>query len=163
MDGTKRAKRLFSALKLERMFYNPNPLPMVTPMKSTPIPALVFGVERVEPTGSGIVIGGQLSEVNQTHLLEPLLGLLESVETLASVGAHGGQGGPNEENAIRSAYRALYQFFHALLPSASHQALDGLSYSTALLLVGEAIEAGRIVLPSPSPPSRAAMPGRSVQ
>jgi len=115
-------------------------------MQSDPNRPTVLTVERAEPASAdGIVIGGHLIEVSQNHLLEPFLSLLASVEGLASAAANGGQGGPNEEICVRAVYCSLYQFFHTLLPSASHQAIDGLTYSASLLLVGEAIEAGRIV------------------
>jgi hypothetical protein len=127
-------------------------------MEAAPNQARVVPVERAEPTGAdGIVLGGQLIEVVQNHLLEPFVGLLAAIEGLATVAATGGQGGPGEEASVRALYRSLYHFFHTLLPSAGHPAIDGLTYSAALLMVGEAIEAARIVV---APSNRTEVRGR---
>jgi hypothetical protein len=106
------------------------------------------------PPADGIVLAGRLIEIAQPHLLEPFADLLASIEALASVAAQGRPAGPNEEAAVRAIYRSLYRFFHTLLPSASHPAIDGLTYSVALLLVGEAIEAVRNVVTPPKAASR---------
>jgi len=134
----------------------------------------VLAVEPVKQSrraaGHGIVIGGRMVEVSQDHLLEPLVHLLTSVEQMATV-ASLGKDGPNEEACVRTAYRSLYLFFHTLLPSASHQVIDGLTYSVSLLLVGEAIEVGRHVVGPPTHAQKPAIarsptneaPGRSKQ
>jgi len=88
-----------------------------------------------------LVLGGRRIEVSQHQLLEPFAQLLESVEQVASVAGRAASASETKDH-LRRAYRGLYEFFRALLPSASHEALDGLTYSVALLLVGEAIEAG---------------------
>jgi hypothetical protein len=100
------------------------------------------------PPEQGVVIAGRLVEVGQSHLLGPFVDLLGAIDLVASAAT-----GPNapgaEERALEAAYRSLFQFFRALLPSAGSEALEGLTYSTSLLLVGEAVEASRVVEPLP--------------
>lgn len=117
-------------------------------MKTDRSRATVLALDPAAPPSSdGLVLGGRLMEVSQSHLLEPFAAVLASVEEIATLGAGGSVGnGPNEESCVRAAYRSLYEFFHALLPSANHDAIDGLTYSVALLLVREAIETGRVVV-----------------
>jgi len=100
-----------------------------------------------------VVIGGKTIEVSQNHLLEPFVGLLGTMERLASVAGQGGQGGADEETCVRAVFCSLYSFFQTLLPSASGEAIDGLTYAVSLLLVGEAIEANRNVRVVLHPPS----------
>jgi len=103
-------------------------------------------VRSVEPSAAnGVVVGGKMILVSQNHLLEPFLGLVASAENLASL-ASGGCDGASEANGVRAMYCSLYRFFAALLPSASDEVVGDLSYSVALLLVGEAIEANQTVI-----------------
>lgn len=118
-------------------------------MKSDPRPAGVVSIARGEPAATeGICIDGRVIEVSQNHLLEPFLDLVRSVERIAAMAA-GAEDGSGEHACLEETYRSLYTFFQVLLPSASHDVIDGLTYSVSLLLVGEAIEASRIVAPGP--------------
>jgi hypothetical protein len=120
--------------------------------------AKVVAVERIAPApADGVLIGGRLVPTGQDQLLEPFVNLLGAVEDLASLAGAGVPAGATEESVIRAAYRSLFHFFRTLLPSAGHEAIDGLTYSVSLLLVGEAIEAGRGVMAAP--PSRAEVRG----
>jgi hypothetical protein len=120
--------------------------------------AKVVAVDRIAPApADGVLIGGRLVPTGQDQLLEPFVNLLGAVEDLASLAGAGVPAGATEECVIRAAYRSLFHFFRTLLPSAGHEAIDGLTYSVALLLVGEAIEAGRGVMAGP--PSRAEVRG----
>jgi len=119
-------------------------------MERDPNVARVLAVGSVQPaTQDVIVTGGQTYEIGQSHLLEPFVGLLGSLERLASAIPCGAANNPNEEACVRAAYNSLYCFFETLLPSACHETIDGLTYSVCLLLVGEAIEASRVVVPLP--------------
>jgi len=120
-------------------------------MECTPDRVNVVAVDRVAPAiADGVVVGGQLVSTGQDQLLGPFVGVLRAIENLASLAGADAPGGATEESAIRTAYRSLFLFFRALLPSAGHEAIEGLTYSTSLLLVGEAIEAGRGVVAAPS-------------
>jgi hypothetical protein len=111
--------------------------------------ARVAAIDRIVPPATDvIVLAGRTVVTNQNHLLEPFVGLLTSVEEMATLAAGGIPAGPDEAACIRTAYRALYCFFHVLLPSAGHEVIDGLTYSVALLLVAEAIEVNRVVVPT---------------
>jgi len=110
-----------------------------------PSSARVVPVEASGDTGADfLTIDGRATTLAQDHLLAPFARLLAAVDGLVGAPFDG-----DEEERVREMYGALYDFFHALLPSASHAALDPLSYSVALLLVGEAIEAARVVADGP--------------
>jgi len=129
-------------------------------MKTASNTAKVLPVEPIEPAApNGVVIAGQMIEVGQNHLLPPFAALLAAVEKMALVAAGGcAQRAGDEEACVATAYRALYDFFRALLPSASHEGIDGLTYSVSLLLVGEAIETSRVVVAGPARTGRSERP-----
>lgn len=80
----------------------------------------------------------------QGHLIEPFERLLTSLDQLVESGAAGSPI-PGERACVEDTGRSLFSFFQALLPTASGDALEDLTYSVALLLLGEAIEANRVV------------------
>jgi hypothetical protein len=116
-------------------------------------PLRVVAVEPAAPSSEDVVlsIDGQPVETAQSHLLAPFAALLAALDRLGDCGAGSPPGG--ERTAVEGLYRALYGFFQTLLPSARHDAIDGLAYSAALLLVGEAIEAASVVQPAGASPT----------
>ena len=107
---------------------------------------------------SVLSIDGRPVETAQGHLLPPFASLLAALDRLGDCGS--GSPADGERAAVEDLYRALYRFFQTLLPSARHDAIDGLAYSAALLLVGEAIEAASVVQPADAPPAAAGGPRR---
>ena len=132
-------------------------------MKSDDCERRVLTVPRVECGGAeGVSIGGRLAEIGQSHLLGPFLDLVEAVERTADV-AGGDEASGGEQTCIERLYRSLFAFFSALCPSANEELVHSLTYSVALLLVGEAIEVSHIVAPGPAAAAARIRNGRAGQ
>ncbi len=117
------------------------------PRKPDP-PNVLSAAPAAAPPADALLLGGLVVEVSQSHLLEPFAALLRAIGQLADAGAPCPPESPDRESAaVRALYVALDGFFRALLPSASAETREPLTYSVALLLVGEAVEAARAVRP----------------